>query len=121
MELGAPGALKWVAGQIGRNLRVYKSANPGGRFPLFPRFVEVVIRRHPYADVGDQAVPAHEALIGQFGLVPHWADDLKLGRHTFNARSETAATKPSFRDAWHQARKSPSNLSKSMGHFAPLQ
>lgn len=34
-----------------------------------------------------------------FGLVPHWAD-LKLARQTYNARTETVASKPSFRSAW---------------------
>ena len=36
-----------------------------------------------------------------FGLVPHWATDLLSGRKTYNARTETVATKPSFRDAWN--------------------
>lgn len=34
-----------------------------------------------------------------FGMVPHWAGH-KLARQTYNARSETVATKPSFRNAW---------------------
>lgn len=34
-----------------------------------------------------------------FGLVPAWAN-LKLARSTYNARSETVATKPTFRTAW---------------------
>ena len=34
-----------------------------------------------------------------FGLVPHWAQP-KLARMTYNARSETVASKPSFRSAW---------------------
>lgn len=34
-----------------------------------------------------------------FGLLPHWAQP-ELVRSTYNARSETAATKPSFRNAW---------------------
>ncbi|MDD2714051.1 MAG: SOS response-associated peptidase [Simplicispira sp.] len=75
-----------------------------GKEDMWPCYRGGFIRRHPHADVGDGAVPAHEALIGQFGLVPHWAEDLKLGRHTYNARSETVASKPSFRDAWRQAR-----------------
>jgi putative SOS response-associated peptidase YedK len=50
--------------------------------------------------VGDEAVPKREALTGLFGLIPHWATDTKIGRQTFNARSETVASKPSFRDAW---------------------
>ena len=35
-----------------------------------------------------------------FGLVPVWAKDLKIVQKTFNARSETASEKPSFRHAW---------------------
>jgi putative SOS response-associated peptidase YedK len=37
-----------------------------------------------------------------FGLVPDWADDLKFSRHTYNARMETVATKPSYRSAWRK-------------------
>lgn len=37
--------------------------------------------------------------LGMFGMVPHWAD-LKLARQTYNARSETVASKPSFRHAY---------------------
>jgi putative SOS response-associated peptidase YedK len=42
--------------------------------------------------------------LARFGLIPTWAKDLGQGRHTYNARSETAAAKPSFRHAW-QARQ----------------
>jgi putative SOS response-associated peptidase YedK len=35
-----------------------------------------------------------------FGLVPHWATDTKIARSTYNARTETIAEKPSFREAW---------------------
>ena len=40
--------------------------------------------------------------LARFGLIPHWARDDKIGRHTYNARSETVADKPSFRSAWRQ-------------------
>jgi putative SOS response-associated peptidase YedK len=33
-------------------------------------------------------------------LVPHWATDTKITKSTYNCRSETAAEKPSFRDAY---------------------
>lgn len=75
-----------------------------GKEDMWPCYQGSFIRRHPHADVGDEAVSPHEALIGQYGLVPHWASDLKLGRHTYNARSETVAIKPSFREAWRHAR-----------------
>ena len=40
--------------------------------------------------------------LARFGLIPPWARDEKIGRHTYNARSETAADKPSYRAAWRQ-------------------
>jgi putative SOS response-associated peptidase YedK len=40
----------------------------------------------------------------QFGLVPFWSKDTKIARHAYNARSETAAQKPSFRTPWRQRR-----------------
>jgi putative SOS response-associated peptidase YedK len=39
-----------------------------------------------------------------WGLIPHWANDEKIGHKLFNARSETAAQKPAFREAWRQRR-----------------
>lgn len=43
--------------------------------------------------------------LARFGLVPRWCKDAKqaqdMGRKTYNARSETAFEKPSFRAPWH--------------------
>jgi putative SOS response-associated peptidase YedK len=39
-------------------------------------------------------------LTGSFGLIPGWSKDTKIARRCYNARSETAAVKPSFRSAW---------------------
>jgi putative SOS response-associated peptidase YedK len=74
-----------------------------GKLDLWPGYMGSLIRRHPHADAGDDAVPAMEAVSGMFGLVPHWATDTKIARQTYNARSETVAEKPSFRDAWKRA------------------
>lgn len=39
--------------------------------------------------------------LAQFGLVPAWAADKpKFGLRTYNSRSETSETKPSYRNAW---------------------
>lgn len=37
-----------------------------------------------------------------FGLIPSWSKDGKNYRFCYNARSETVATKPSFRGAWRK-------------------
>jgi putative SOS response-associated peptidase YedK len=34
----------------------------------------------------------------RWGLIPHWAKDPSIAMSTINAKSETAATKPAFRD-----------------------
>jgi hypothetical protein len=70
-----------------------------GKFDVWPMHAASFIRRSRHADAGDEAVPARDALPGQFGLIPHWATDTTIARHTYNARSETVASKPSFRDA----------------------
>ncbi len=40
----------------------------------------------------------------RWGLIPHWADDAKVGSRMFNARSETILTSPAFRDAFARKR-----------------
>jgi putative SOS response-associated peptidase YedK len=42
---------------------------------------------------------------GHFGLVPTYAKEVKYGRRTYNARSETIARKPSFRSAWRMGQR----------------
>jgi len=73
-----------------------------GKADMWPGYLGSFIRRHPHVAVGDEAVPPCEAVNGLFGLVPHWAEDTKIARNTYNARSETVAEKPSFRDAWRK-------------------
>ncbi|HEY0984838.1 SOS response-associated peptidase [Schlesneria sp.] len=45
-----------------------------------------------------------EAFAARWGLIPSWAKDLKLAASTFNARSDTVATKPMFRSAFKARR-----------------
>ena len=40
----------------------------------------------------------------RWGLIPHWAKDMKIGYRLINARSETLAQKPSFRTAFKKQR-----------------
>ena len=44
------------------------------------------------------------AVLARWGLIPSWSKDEKIGLHTFNARAETLAEKPSFRAAFKRRR-----------------
>jgi len=48
--------------------------------------------------------PRPEIATLRWGLVPHWADDIKIGYSLINARSETAASKPAFREPFRDRR-----------------
>ncbi|MBB4867168.1 putative SOS response-associated peptidase YedK [Pseudomonas nitritireducens] len=57
----------------------------------------------PFIRPGD-APGSMEAALGAFGLIPFWAKEKAFGRRTYNARTETVETKPSYRSAWREAR-----------------
>ena len=42
--------------------------------------------------------------IARWGLIPHWAKDMKIGYSMINARAETVASKPAFRNAFRYRR-----------------
>ncbi|HXQ83585.1 MAG TPA: SOS response-associated peptidase [Xanthobacteraceae bacterium] len=41
----------------------------------------------------------------RWGLVPSWANDIKIGYSTFNARAEGVDNRPAFRAAWKAGRR----------------
>lgn len=62
---------------------------------VYPADLAPIIRFDPDLEDVVECVPAC------FGIVPAWAD-LKLAKHTYNARSETVSSKPSFRHAYQK-------------------
>lgn len=76
---------------------------PGGSH-IYPTQFAPIIRRPPECDSGDEAVPEVEVVDARFGLLPGFAKEVKYGTRTYNARSETVASLPSFKQAWMKAR-----------------
>lgn len=58
----------------------------------------------PVAALRQNEPGARECVLFRWGLVPSWADDLKIGNRMINARAETVADKPSFRSAFKRRR-----------------
>lgn len=76
-----------------------------GKTDVWPGYLSTFIRRPKEGATGDDTLPNREAMLGSFGMVPHWAKDETVARRTYNARTETVAEKPSFRDAWRLGRR----------------
>ena len=67
------------------------------RYNIAPMQSVPVIRQHPKE-------PIRQISSMRWGLVPHWAKDPSIAMGTINAKSETAATKPAFRDPFRRRR-----------------
>lgn len=77
-----------------------------------------IFAAEPLADLGARfnVAPTDDALVVvqreerraivayRWGLVPHWASELKSGSKMFNARAETLPTSPAFRAAFKRRR-----------------
>jgi putative SOS response-associated peptidase YedK len=61
------------------------------RYNIAPTQPVPVIRQNPKE-------PRRELSLMRWGLIPSWAKDASVAAQMINARSETAATKPAFRD-----------------------
>ena len=66
------------------------------RYNIAPTQFIAAIRRN------DENVP--ELAMLRWGLVPFWAKDPSIGNRMINARAETVAEKPSFRNAYRKRR-----------------
>ncbi|WP_428911211.1 SOS response-associated peptidase [Niallia sp. Krafla_26] len=94
-----------------------------GRFTLTAQFTEIIDRFEIEAAIAEElyqlsynVAPSQSVLsvindgkknrLGylRWGLIPSWAKDEKIGYKLINARAETLAEKPSFRDAFRRRR-----------------
>jgi putative SOS response-associated peptidase YedK len=82
----------WVKANFGIDL-------PAQDYPVeaYPGFAApIVIQSHASGRIASG--------LARFGLIPSWAKDDKISRHTYNARAETVSEKPSYRSSWKQRR-----------------
>jgi putative SOS response-associated peptidase YedK len=77
--------------------RFMERPNLGPRYNIAPTQDVPVVR---LTREGDR----RELKMMRWGLVPYWADDLKIGNRLINARAETIARAPAFREAYQRRR-----------------
>ena len=67
------------------------------RYNIAPSQNVVIIRQ-------DRAKGERRSSLARWGLIPYWAKDAAVGQRTFNARTETVADKPAFKEAFTRYR-----------------
>lgn len=81
--------------------RLFRTRNPLPNYParynIAPTQPVLAVRYN--AETRERSLDAL-----RWGLVPHWAKDLSFGARAVNARAETVATTPAFRDAFKARR-----------------
>ena len=81
--------------------RLFRTRNPLPNYParynIAPTQPVLAVRYN--AETRERSLDAL-----RWGLVPHWAKDLSFGARLINARAETVATTPAFRDAFKARR-----------------
>ncbi len=71
---------------------------------LVPRFNIAPTQSVFAIRAADSAAALREAVMLRWGLIPFWAKDVAIGNTMINARAETVAEKPSFRQAFLKRR-----------------
>jgi putative SOS response-associated peptidase YedK len=69
----------------------------GESYNVAPQTFQPVVRLN--RDTG-----LREIALMRWGLIPYWSKDAKIGYSTINAKAETVATAPAFRDAFKRRR-----------------
>jgi putative SOS response-associated peptidase YedK len=69
----------------------------GASYNVAPQTFQPVVRLN--RDTGQR-----EIVLMRWGLIPYWSKDAKIGYSTINAKAETVATAPAFREAFRRRR-----------------
>jgi putative SOS response-associated peptidase YedK len=91
---------------IQRLFRVEDRPNLAPRYNVAPTQSVPIVRRPP-AGTGEgegEGGTARQLATVRWGLIPFWAKDESIGSKLINARAETVADKPAFRDSFAKRR-----------------
>jgi putative SOS response-associated peptidase YedK len=85
--------------RIAEHFHVHGPSVPdfGASYNVAPQTFQPVIRLN--RDTGER-----EIVLMRWGLIPFWAKNAKMGLSTINAKAETVATAPAFREAFKTRR-----------------
>lgn len=84
-------------------VELYRITEPATARNLAPRYNIAPTQDVPVVRPG-KAGGGRELTMVRWGLVPSWAKDLAIGARLINARAETLAERPAFRDAFRRRR-----------------
>lgn len=79
------------------NTNVFDDSYLAPSYNIAPQTFQPVVRL-------DAETGVRELARMRWGLVPFWAKDAKMAYSTINAKAETVATSPAFREAWKRRR-----------------
>ena len=82
---------------IQRLFQVSDRPNLAARYNVAPTQRVPIVRLQPERT-------GRELVLVRWGLIPHWAKDAKIGNRLINARAESVARTPAFRDAFRHRR-----------------
>lgn len=90
-------SLKTPADTLAEHFRLSKVPSLSPRFNIAPSQPIAIIRAHAPQE-------KRECVLARWGLIPSWAKDPGIGNKMINARAETVAEKPAFREALARSR-----------------
>ncbi len=91
--------LRAPASVVAEQFGLFDTAPLSPRYNIAPSQTVAAVRR-----ATESVEPARQLVLLQWGLVPSWAKDAKVGNRLINARAETVAEKPAFRAALRRRR-----------------
>ena len=88
---------EWMQTHNTNVLDEFDETNLAPSFNVAPQTLQPVVRLN--RETGER-----ELTVMRWGLVPYWSKDGKASFSTINAKSETVATSPTYREAWKYRR-----------------